>query len=378
MTHKNISNCLKCSLLLNFLLICLTALPQERFAKVEGWMKDHLDALGGRAVMVVWKDGKTIYTHAENNISRKQQFISKMIAKRTGKDADEMTEDFDVNSKQMIASCSKWISAATIMSFVDDGSLKLTDTVGKFLPVLTANGKGNITIWQCLSHLTGIKTPGLKESISEIKSASSMDEAIAQIAAMPMEGEPGKTFHYSNAGLQIAAAVVEKISGKDFETLFIERIAKPCNMNKSDFGHAKVALPAGGARSTPNDYIQFLSMILNKGIYNGKKILSADAVAEMQKDRVTADCKIMGSPAEAGDWGYGFGEWVMNSRGLSATDSSLRNDAVTSPGLFGSFPWVDNKRGYAGFLFVFNVKNKGRHEMYSNLKKLVDEAVTNQ
>ncbi len=78
--------------------------------------------------------------------------------------------------------------------------------------------------------------------------------------------------------------------------------------------------------------------------------------------------KIISSPAEAGNWGYGFGEWVMD-------DAVSRSSAVTSPGLFGSFPWVDNENQYAGFLFVFNLNNKGRNEKYKELKVLIDKEI---
>ena len=57
-----------------------------------------------------------------------------------------------------------------------------------------------------------------------------MQEAIDTIANTPMEGEAGKIFHYGNTGLQVVAAIIEKIGGKDFEILFQERIAKPLQM----------------------------------------------------------------------------------------------------------------------------------------------------
>jgi CubicO group peptidase (beta-lactamase class C family) len=105
-----------------------------------------------------------------------------------------------------------------------------------------------------------------------MKGLNSMDEAMVAIAKQPMEGEPGKTFHYSNVGLQIAGAIIEKISGKSFETLFAERIAQPCKMINSDFGKEKLALPAGGAWSTAEDYGNFLLMILQEGRFNGKHV----------------------------------------------------------------------------------------------------------
>jgi CubicO group peptidase (beta-lactamase class C family) len=354
-----------CLLLFNCTVFC-----QYSFTNIDNWLQKNIKDLGGRAVLVIYKDGKLIYSHTENDLSRKQKIVVKIMARKQGKGADELMQDFNMNTRQRIASCSKWLSAALVMSFVDEGKLSINDTVGKFLPVLTKNGKGNITIWQCLSHTTAIKAANGKEGIGEMTKVPDMDSAIGLIATMPMEGVPGKVFRYSNAGLQIAAAVIEKISGKDFETLFAEHIAQPCGMTNTDFGKSNVPLAAGGAWSTPQDYIQFLAMILNNGSYNGKQVLSKRSVIAMQQN-YSKTATVAYSPAEAGNWGYGFGEWVME-------DAAERSDAVSSPGLFGSFPWVDNKRGYAGFLFTFNIKSKGRNERYRELKRIVDEVLAKQ
>jgi CubicO group peptidase (beta-lactamase class C family) len=383
MSYKTVVCCRKCSLLVGFLLLLQAGFSQYNFSKLDAWLANNVNELGGRAVFVIYKDGKIVYSHAENELSARQKRVGKFIAKRQGKDADATLKDFDNASRQRIASSSKWLSAALVMTFADEGALQLEDTIGKFLPVMSAHGKGHITIWQCLSHLTGIASGSLKESLNGFKDIKTMEEAVEKIAALPMEGEPGKTFHYSNTGLQLAAAVIEKISGKNFETLFAERIAGPCNMLHSDFGKGPVALPAGGAWSTANDYINFLQMILQEGHFNGKKVLSKNAVIAMQQNRIAADTKILSSPAEAGNWGYGFGEWVMDNPPLlpaaaGGMPASQRSDAVTSPGLFGSFPWVNNQKQYAGFLMTFNLNSKGRHERYKALKQLVDEALTKQ
>ena len=272
----------------------------------------------------------------------------------------------------MIASCSKWLSAALVMTFVDEGKLKLTDTIGKFLRVFSASGKGNITIAECLSHTTGIQSGNLKESRAGFEKSATMEEAMASIAAMPMESVHGQSFHYSSLGLQIAAGVIEKISGKDFRTLFAERIAKPCGMVNTDFGNKPGPIPAGSGQSTPADYLRFLEMILNNGNYAGKQVLSGESVKAMQYN-YAAGKKVIYSPAEAKNWGYGLGEWTPES-----ADALTRSDFVTSPGLFGSFPWVNNKLGYAGVLFTFYIKNKGRNERYTELKNIIDAAVTNK
>jgi len=349
-------------LLLTLISLCsIKAEAQYNFSKVDNWLNDHASEMGGRVVLVVYKDGKVVYNHAVNDMNMRQKFVGRMIARKQGKKAD--LDDYTSTSKAAIASCSKWLSAALVMTFVDEGKLKLTDTVGKYLPVLSQHGKGGITIGQCLSHQTGIKTPPLKESLEEMRQDNSMDDAIADIAALPMEGTPGKVFHYSNAGLQIAGAIIEKISGKSFETLFAERIARPLNMQHTDFGNAKVALPAGGAYSTPEDYLNFLTMIMNRGVFNGKRILSENSIAQMQINRITPDVKIAYSPAEAGGLGYGYGEWVFDAH------------TVSSPGLFGSFPWIDKDKKYAAFMMTFYIKSDVRQQRYKELKQLVDEAI---
>ncbi len=366
----------------------------QNFNKVNDWLDNNIKDLGGRAIILVYKDGKIVYEQSKNDISRKQKFGAKWLAKKTGKEAD--LSDFDNNTKQRIASCSKWLTAALAMTFIDEHKLSLDDTIGKFLPVMTAHNKGKIKVWQCLSHLTGIKQVGfaasmngsdddsgeepqkklsLKEKLEKFKGKkdngwNTMQEAIDSITNAPMEGEPGKTFHYGNAGLQIVAAILEKISNKDFETIFQERIAKPLQMNNTDFGKQAVPLAAGSAWSTAKDYLNFLQMILSEGMFNGKQIISKNSIIEMQKNRVAKDAKIVYSPAEAGNWGYGFGEWVMDD----ATENK-RSDAITSPGLFGTFPWVDNGKKYCAILFTFNIKSKGRNERYKELKRLVDEAL---
>lgn len=355
----------------HFLLLLAAASFTSRaqsFAGVDSWLQNNIRDLGGRAMLMVYKDGKIVYSRAVNEMSPRQKAVGKFIARRQGKEPN--LEDYTTTTRQPIASCSKWLSAALVMTFVDEGKLHLTDTVGRWLPVLSHHGKGKITISQCLSHLTAIQAPELPESLREMKDIGSMDEAIDQIASLPMEGEPGNVFHYSNAGLQIAGAVLEKISGKPFEMLFAERLAKPLGMKNTDFGKGRVALPAGGAQSTPEDYLNFLVMILHKGLFNNQRILSEKSIAEMEVNRITPGVRIAYAPAEAGNFGYGFGEWVMEA---SAPDNRTR--AVCSPGLFGSFPLVDHEKNYCAFLMTFNLKNKGRNEKYRELKALLDAAL---
>jgi CubicO group peptidase (beta-lactamase class C family) len=370
MAYKINKYCLPSSILLCFMLFYQVGFAQYDFRPVDEWLRKNLNDLGGRAVMMVYKDGKIIYSNSLNDLSRKQEFVGKVIARRTGKDKDQVLKDYDEQTRIPIASCSKWLSAALVMTFVDEGLLTLEDTIGLYLPAVKNSGKGNITIRQCLSHTTGITAGNFKEDLQNPNNAANMEEAVVNIARQPMEAKPGEAFRYSSTGLQLAAAVIEKISGKDFETLFKERIAKPCGMSQTDFGHKKVPLAAGGAQGSALDYLHFVTMILNKGVYEGRRVLKKESVETMQLNQLV-EKKIIASPAEAGSWGYGFGEWTMED-----ASAKVPTDAVTSPGLFGSFPWVDNKHQYAAVLFTFNLKNKGRNERYKDLKKITDSIIT--
>ncbi|MBP6686335.1 MAG: beta-lactamase family protein [Lacibacter sp.] len=370
----------KVSTSLVFLLFFQFGFAQQNFSKLDEWVNKNLTDLGGRAVMMIYKDGKFVYTQNFNNLTKAQQNRGKIKAKVQGKEEEEILQDYTRTTRERVASSSKWFTAALLMTYIDENKVRLTDSVGKYLPVMTKYGKGGIKVWQCLNHTTGIKSGGLRDMLNGMKNVKSMFEAIEQIAMLPMEGTPGKYFHYSNTGLQIVAAIIEKASEKDFETAFKERIADPLEMKNTDFGKNGVPLAAGGAYSTPEDYMNFLIMLLNEGEFNGKRIISKALVNEMQKNRLGRDVELAYSPEEAGTWGYGFGEWIMDaplavSEKKDAMPVSKRGSAVSSPGLFGSFPWINNDKKYCAFLFVYNLKNKGRHEKYRELKEVVDAAL---
>jgi len=363
-------------LIISFTGIDSACLAQESksWQPVTDLIENKLPDLGNRAVMMVWKDGKIQYSESfyrEAGILANNR-IAGSIREKAGIDGGP----FDASSRQRIASSSKWLTAALVMTFVDEGKLDVEDSIGKFLPVMTKHNKGHIKILHCLSHLTGIAQQGIQDAIgnrardigakNKEPKYSTMDEAIAGIAQQPMEGEAGKIFHYGNAGLQIAAAVLEKISGQSFSKLFTDRIARPLDMLHTDFGEGPVPLAAGGAWSTPNDYMHFLVMLLQDGAYNGKQILSSKAVESMRVNRIGDDVKIAYSPGEAGNWGYGFGEWVKT--GVANAPS----DFATSPGLFGSYPWINKEKNYAAMLFVVNIHHQGRHAFYHDLAQAVD------
>lgn len=362
--------CLKCRFVLAILLIFQLANAQSGFEPLTAWMQKNIEPLGGRAVLLVYKNGEIVYSESVNQLNKRQEIAAKIAAVRQGISTEAALSDFTPTTRLRIASSSKWLTAVLAMTFVDEGKLRLQDTIGKYLPIMSKYGKGQIRVWHCLSHLTGIKQGGLRETLDDLKSIESMSASIEQIARLPMEGEPGLSFHYGNAGMQIIAAIIEKIGGANFETLFAQRIAEPLEMKATDFGKTAVPLAAGGAWSTPEDYMKLLAMLLNEGMYKDKRILSKAAINEMMKNRIRKDCLIAYRPEELGEWEYGFGAWVLD--GIAADKRSMQ---LASPGLFGSFPWIDASNNYCAFLLTMNMRTKGRKELYEELVQLTTEAV---
>jgi len=382
MSVFSLSRRLLVSLLSVSLLIFQSLHAQNNTIEIDNWMTKNLPELGGRAVLMIYKDGKIVYNKSFNNMTQKQQNAGKIRARVQGVEDEEMLRDFNDTTREKIASASKWLTAALVMTFIDEKKLRLSDTVGKFIPALSKAGKGNIKIWHCLSHTTGLKENALRESLMAFQKLKTMNEYIEMVAKMPVEEQPGKVFRYGNTGFQILAAVMETIAEKDFETLFRERIAEPLKMKNTDFGKNGLPLAAGGAWSTPQDYMNFLTMILQEGQFEGKQIISKALIQEMQKNKLTQDCIIAYRPDEAGNWGYGFGEWIADpplaiAPRKDAMPDSERAMLVSSPGLFGSFPWIDNKNKIAGFLFVYNLQHKGRQERYLSLRNITQTVFSN-
>ncbi len=154
MSVKVPQTCPKFSLFLFFLLLLQFAQGQGDFSRVDQLLEKNKKLLGNNVVALVWKDGKIIYQK-------------------------EIGTDFTAKTQAPIASCSKWLTAATIMTLVDEGKISLDDHVSKYIPVLDKYMKSYITIRQCLSHTTGIDNGknGLGKLLERRKFESLEEEA---------------------------------------------------------------------------------------------------------------------------------------------------------------------------------------------------------
>ncbi|MFT3823855.1 MAG: serine hydrolase domain-containing protein [Chitinophagaceae bacterium] len=257
---------------------------------------------------------------------------------------------YDGNTRQLIASCSKWLSGAVLMSQVDEGKIRLSDTVGKFLPIFTTYGKGNITIAQLFSHTSGF--PGNSSQGYESDVTLTLEEAVNLIAKnVALINPPGTKFYYGGVSMQVAGRICEVVSGKSWTNLLKDKITTPCGMTDTDFGLTQNPIIAGGGRSTPYDYTKLLIMLMNKGIAsNGTRVLSEAGVTAMEQNQL-GGATVAYSPYPTSMINttgiYGIGNW----RDLTTTGDVLVENS--SPGAFGSHPWIDRNKKVTGIIFTY-------------------------
>jgi len=286
------------------------------------------------ASLIVYKDKHLIYEHCFGN--------------------------YDTNTVAFIASAGKWLAAATIAAVVDGGKLSWDDPVSKWLPEFK-DAKGHATLRQLLSHTSGY--PDYQPAGNPVDNYQTLAESVAHIAPLPIDTDPGTHFHYGGLAMQVAGRMAELAAGKDWETLFQDKIAKPLHMTGTHFtpvdsggGHSPML--GGGARANLYDYANFLSMISSDGMFEGKRIFSRRVIQEMQADQVQNAAVEPGAEyveharGETYTGIYGLGEW------RERLDSKGQAVLISSPSWAGAYPWIDKTRGVYGF-FLTHVDTAG-------------------
>ncbi len=334
--------CRKCSLSLCFLLFCLFVSGQHDVTSLDKQLKDSQKELGKNVAVLICKDGKIIYK--------------------------KETEQFKVTSQEPIQSSCQWLTAALVMTFVDQGKLSLDDKVSTYLPVFAKYGKSYITIRNCLNHTTGIQNvQGVK--LFEKSKFATLEEEVTDFASKhEIQANPGIEFRESNIGLDIAARVLEVISRKQFEQLMNERILRPLGMRNTSFFSDRAVNPSGGAISAALDYMNFLSMILDKGTFKDKRILSEKAIEEMWKVQ-TSPSMIKYAPKSVEGLNYALGAWMQE------TDENGNGTVLTAPSFTGIWPLVDKSKHYAFILFTKSSAAEQKKDFYVTIKRIIDDTL---
>jgi len=282
-----------------------------------------------------------------------------MVLVRRGDEVLDRRAYGHVNGRTVIpiASASKWLTAATLMTLVDEGRLSLDDAVADHLPGF-GGGKGGVRVRHLLAHTSGL---AYDPCIGDRETTTAA--CTARIAAGPDPAtRPGTRFVYSSVGYEVAARLIEVLTGDSFEHAFEARIARLLGMTATRFdayagGRGSHPVPAASATSTVDDYERFVGMMANRGVApGGARILSEQSVAEIERDQV-AGIDTSADPAvqTTGIPTYGLGVW----RDVVGPDGQVR--VLSGSGAYGFYPWIDRRHGTYGIVGVADVAHGADH-----------------
>jgi CubicO group peptidase (beta-lactamase class C family) len=149
-----------------------------------------------------------------------------------------------VNDVYHIGSDTKSMTATLTAMLIEDGTLRWDTTIGEVFPELKGvmdPRYGPVTIEQLLTHQGGVPNAppqaAWKRAWLEIGGIPQQRyEFVKSVLSEAPEAMPGTKMIYSNQGYAIVGAMLEKITGKPWETLITERLFKPLHMDSAGFG----------------------------------------------------------------------------------------------------------------------------------------------
>ena len=149
-------------------------------------------------------------------------------------------------------SVSKQFTAAGILALEADGELSVTDSLPRFFDNVPED-KRSITIHELLTH-----TSGLPGETGPDEDPIARDDFVRDLLARPLIHEPGSAYEYSNAGYSLAAAIIEKVSGKTYEQYLRDRLFTPAGMTST--GLYLLRLPDSLIGHSQNPNLNYVSM----------------------------------------------------------------------------------------------------------------------
>ena len=211
-----------------FILIFLLATPRLLADSVDDYIREQMNArhIPG-LVLLVLRDGKVI----------KQQSY--------GLANVELGVPTSKDSVFPLASVTKVFTATAVYLLVQEGKLRLGDKVAQLLPGLP-NAWDEITVLNCLSHTSGIADilPGSPAAAPpNWIAASSQEEALKKVSAVPLVYPPGEKSIYNQTEFLLLRMIVEKVSSMSLEEFLSKRIVTPLGMASARFGDSLDIVP---------------------------------------------------------------------------------------------------------------------------------------
>jgi CubicO group peptidase (beta-lactamase class C family) len=281
------------------------------------------------------------------------------------------------DSLWLLYSNTKVVTACAVWVLAEQGALRFTDRVAEHVPGFEANGKGDITIVQLLSHQGGFPN-------ADVPTAAWEDHELLRraVCGFTLEWTPGSRVHYHGRAAHWAAAVlIESLTKTDYRAFIREQVVEPLGLGQElfvglpDGEHARAidmhepgaggpvkraeennaafrraGTPGGGGYASARAMVAFYQMLAAGGTLNGKRLLSTRMVQYVTRsvtgDRVDG---YMGMPMHRA-----LGPHV---RGTTETIRGL--GSIASPRTFGhggvgsSYCWADPDSGVS-FAYLTN------------------------
>jgi CubicO group peptidase (beta-lactamase class C family) len=323
-----------------------------------------------------------------------------------------------------LSSCSKPLTAAAVMCLVEDGLIGLNRPVIDYVPEWDVPGVQwleEMKVADLLCHTGGIDDLALGAFVQKAAAASPsvppagpgqhprLNERIRLAAGAPLVCRPGSAMLYSNFGFIVLGDIVRRVSGQPFWQFVESRIFAPLGMRDSSFVfpaelrerrvYRQPGMPAtqpapgfhggldspefdeldfgsGGAASTARDMAVFLQMLLNRGTYEEKRVLSPAGVRAMISPQVDHSIpwkmtmvvpqtgKLVEIEIKGG--GYGFGTFLFTQGDRFGTNGSLvSRRGFGHMGYAGAYFWADPESELVG-VFLGVVPRLMRDLAYRN------------
>jgi uncharacterized protein YbbC (DUF1343 family)/CubicO group peptidase (beta-lactamase class C family) len=187
----------------------------------------HLDDIVNSAIARDEIPGAVLLVSHNGRVVHRQAYGSRAMLPQS----EAMTVDtiFDLASLTKI-----FATTASVMKLVEQGKLRLSDPVVKYIPELGTEGatewKREITLRHLLTH-----TAGFAPDADVPGDWSGVEPVLREIYAEPLVAPPGARFIYSDSGFILLGEIVRRVSGVPLNEFAEQNIFKPMGMQHTQF-----------------------------------------------------------------------------------------------------------------------------------------------
>lgn len=136
----------------------------------------------------------------------------------------------DTNTVWNLGSITKQFTAAAILRLEELGRLRTTDSLARFFPDAPAD-KRHITLHQLLTHTAGFRSDYSPTDYEPTTRA----EYVARMFSAPLRTPPGAAHEYANSGYSLLAAIIEMVTGREYEAALRTLVLEPAGMRATGY-----------------------------------------------------------------------------------------------------------------------------------------------